>query len=581
MPQGSDKITRFLVEKGKIPQHIFQEILAEADKIRMAPDRLLESKKVIAEEDVAWAKSQVYNVPVVDLYSLIVDRKVLELIPKETAENYQVAIFKKEADVIKVAILDPGDFKAREAVDFIARQKNLKIEYCTATASGLKNIISQYGGLAIEVEEAVGAAEARFAPILKRGVTFAEVGLEELSRAAPIAKLVATILKYAVDNNASDVHIEPLEDKTRVRYRIDGVLRETALLPGYLHSAIISRVKVMANLKLDETRIPQDGRIRVIVSKKKVDLRVSVFPLLDREKAVLRILDPTQRLFDLEELGLWGRTLEIVKRNLIRPHGMILATGPTGCGKTTTLYAILKILNQAQVNIITLEDPVEYMVTGVNQSQVNPEIGYTFASGLRSVVRQDPNIIMVGEIRDNETAELAIHASLTGHIVLSTLHTNDAIGAIPRLMDMKIEPFLIASSMNVVLAQRLVRKICPHCAEQIIPPPGTEKEIIDALKDLPDINLDNYKDKKTGHLKLYRSKGCPRCNNEGYRGRLGIFEALEITDEMKNIITAGCKLSAVKEEFVRQHMIEMIKDGYIKALKGVTTIEEILRVARE
>jgi len=354
-------------------------------------------------------------------------------------------------------------------------------------------------------------------------------------------------------------------------------------LPGHLHSAIISRIKVMSNLKLDETRVPQGGRIRVMISKRKIDLRVSVMPLLDSEKAVMRILDPTRRIFTLDDLGFWGSGLKIIKNNLSKPHGMILITGPTGSGKTTTLYALLKILNKSSVNIISLEDPIEYVLQGINQSQVRSDIGYSFASGLRSIVRQDPDVIMVGEIRDNETAELAVHAALTGHIVLSTLHANDAFGAVPRLIDMKVAPFLLASSINAVIAQRLVRKICTHCREQIILSENLEKSVEDVLKNenIEGFNLEDYRDSKTGHLKFYRGKGCSRCGQEGYKGRLAIFEALDITDEMKDIITGSRNEEETEKEIERQKMIKIARDGYIKALRGETTMEEVLRVSRE
>jgi type IV pilus assembly protein PilB len=579
--QTDNNIVRFLAQHGKISQEQFQELIAEAQEVNISADRLLETKKILSEEDVAWAKSQLYNIPIADIYGMVVDRKVLEIIPKDVAENYNVVAFAKEKDILKVAILDPSNFKAREAVEFVARRKNLKVELCTAATTALKNILAQYGGLSAEVEEVVGAVESRFASVGQEKKITGEMDIEKAGQEAPIAKLVSSILKYAVDNQASDIHIEPLLDKTRVRYRLDGILKETALLPGHLHSSIISRIKVMANLKLDETRVPQDGRIRIMAANRKIDLRISVLPLFDKEKVVMRVLDPMRRVFDLKDLGLWGNALEVVNKNLTRPHGLILITGPTGSGKTTTIFAAMKILNQPAVNVVTLEDPIEYFLSGANQSQVKPNIGYTFASGLRSIVRQDPDIIMVGEIRDTETAELSTHAALTGHVVLSTLHTNDSFGAIPRLIDMGIEPFLIASSMNLVIAQRLVRKICPHCAEQVEPSPQIEKSIEQSLKDIKDIDLDYYRDKKTNHLKFYRGRGCSRCNNEGYRGRLAIFEALEITDEMKKIITSGCRIEEVKNEFCRQKMITMLQDGYIKVLRGETTIEEVLRAARE
>jgi len=582
MIQFENKITRFLVEHGKISREQYKELLAESREVNLPADKLLETKKILPEEDVAWAKSQLYTVPAIDLYGLIVDRKVLSLVPKDVAENYQVAAFAKEGDILKVAMLNPGDFKGREAIAFLARRKNLKPEFYTTAVSALKNILAQYGGLSVEIGEAVGAEESRFAPISsEKKLTTGEMDLEQIGDAAPISKLVASILKYAVDNDASDIHIEPFSDKTRVRYRLDGILKETAMLPGHLHSSIISRIKVMSNLKLDETRVPQDGRIRVIAAKRKIDLRVSIFPLFDKEKVVMRVLDPARRVFSLKDLGFWGKGLEMIEKNLARPHGLVLITGPTGCGKTTTIFASLKILNQSTVNIVTLEDPIEYFLAGTNQSQVRPKIGYSFASGLRSIVRQDPDIIMVGEIRDGETAELATHAALTGHVVLSTLHTNNAFGAVPRLIDMGIEPFLIASSLNLVIAQRLVRKICPHCAEQAEFSAEMKTKIEQAFKDIKDIDLDKYRDKKTNHLKFYRGKGCPRCNNDGYRGRIAISEILAITDQMKEIITSGCKINEVKKEFARQGMLEIIKDGYLKVLRGETTIEEILRAASE
>jgi len=576
---AENNITRFLVEHGKISQQQFKEVVIEAKEINVSPDHLLETKKILPEEDIAWAKSQIYNIPVADLYGKMVPRKILEIIPEDVAQNYQLAAFDKKKDVLKVVILDPGNFKSKEAIDFITRQKNLKVSYYTAPVSALKNIIAQYGGLSVEVKEAVGAAESRFAP-LKSELGAPEMDLEKMGQKAPISKLVGSVLKFAVDNNASDVHIEPYGDKTRVRCRIDGRLKESAMLPGHLHPSIISRVKVMANLKLDETRIPQDGRIRIMVSGRKVDLRVSVMPLFDKEKVVMRILDPAKRVFDLKDLGFWGKGLEIIEKNLARPHGMVLITGPTGCGKTTTIFAALKILNQTEVNVVTLEDPIEYFLTGANQSQVKPKIGYSFASGLRSVVRQDPDVIMVGEIRDKETANLGTHAALTGHIVLSTLHTNDAFGAVPRMIDMGIEPFLVASSINLVIAQRLVRKICPYCAEEVNFSKEVEKEIEQELRLIKDFDIEKYKN-KSGRMKFYKGKGCPRCNNEGYQGRTSIFEVMEITDEMKDIITGGCKIEDVKKEFVRQGMMEIISEGYIKALRGVTTLEEILRAARE
>ena len=576
-----NKVTQLLFNRGKISADQFKKLNDDAAAGGIGTDELLEKSRFASEEDLARAKSEVYGLPVADLFGLTVDKELLKILPKELAETYQMVVFGKEEGFLKVALMSPGDFKAREAMDFVAKSKNLGAKYYITTAAAIKNILSQYSGLAIEVEEALGGISDQFAALVQEGKSWAEVGLEEANQAAPVTKLVGSILKYAVDNKASDVHIEPLGDKTRVRYRIDGILRSVAMLPGHIHSAIVSRIKVMSNLKLDETRVPQDGRIRIVISGRKIDLRVATLPLLEKEKVVMRILDPAQKVFTLEDLGFWGYGLEVMRKNLLRPHGMFLVTGPTGSGKTTTIYAVLKILNKDRVNIITLEDPIEYYMEGINQSQIRPDIGYTFAGGIRSVVRQDPNVIMVGEIRDNETAELATHASLTGHIVLSTMHTNDALGAIPRLIDMKIEPFLIASSVNMVMAQRLVRKICEYCREPFEIAPNVEQDIIKDLSNVPDVNLEQYRDAATGRLKFYHGRGCARCNREGYRGRAAIFEIIEVTDQMKKIITSGCKIEEMKAEFKRQGLLDMRKDGYIKVLKGLTTVEEVLRVAME
>ena len=578
---GQNKVSQLLFNRGKISADQFKKLNNDADAGGAGADELLEKSHFVSEEDLARAKSEVYGLPVADLLGLTVDKELLKILPKELAETYQMAVFGQEDNSLKIALMNPGDFKAREAMDFVVKSKNLSAKYYITTTTALKNILAQYSGLAVEVEEALGGISDQFASLIQEGKSWAEVGLEEANQAAPVTRLVGSILKYAVDNKASDVHIEPLGDKTRVRYRIDGILRSVAMLPGHIHSAIISRIKVMSGLKLDETRTPQDGRIRVVISGRKIDLRVATLPLLEREKVVMRILDPSQKIFTMEDLGFWGYGLEVMKKNLLRPHGMFLVTGPTGSGKTTTIYAVLKILNKDRVNIITLEDPIEYSMEGINQSQVKPDIGYTFASGIRSVVRQDPNIIMVGEVRDNETAGLATQAALTGHIVLSTMHTNDALGAIPRLIDMGIEPFLIASSVNLVMAQRLVRKICEYCREPFEISPTVEQDIAKELTGVTDINLDQYRDTGTGRLKFYHGRGCARCNREGYRGRMSIFEIIEVTDQMKGIITSGCKIDETRAEFKRQGLLDMRKDGYVKVLKGLTTVEEILRVAME
>ncbi len=580
MVKGQDKIFKFFLQTKRITSEQAEMIIEEAEKRSIGPDEYLEIKQIIPENEIIQAKSKIFNLPPAELYGFVVPKEILKILPKELAETYQMVIFGQENKTLKVAILNPADFKAREAIEFIAKNKDLAVKYFVTSRSSLKNVLIQYGGLVAEVEEAIEASEQKFAPLIKKGEVWAEVGLEEAAKGAPVAKLFSTVLKYAVDNQASDIHIEPFGDKTMIRYRIDGILQTTAMLPGYIHSALISRVKVMSNLRLDETRIPQDGRIKILVSGRIVDLRVATLPLLDKEKVAIRILDPTQQILKLEDMGFRGYGFEVIKQNLEKPHGMVLATGPTGCGKTTTLYAFLKILNREGLNIITLEDPIEYTMEGVNQSQIRPELNYTFAAGIRSVVRQDPNVIMVGEIRDNETAELAIHAALTGHIVLSTLHTNDAFGAIPRLIDMKIEPFLIANTLNIIIAQRLVRKICSNCRQETTLPTQLEEEVMQDLKTIPDFDLKKFRTKE-GKLRFYRGKGCPKCNREGYKGRTAIFEVLAATEQLRKIIMNGCKIDEVKEEFSRQKMINMRQEGLVKALEGLTTVEEVLRAARE
>jgi len=574
-------IVDYLLKQGKISAERAKELVEDAKKTGLLVDEILEERRIVPELDIAKARAEIFKVPYIDLYGQTIKDDVKKLIPQEIAENYKLVAVEKKDNTLKVAMINPADFKAREAVDFIARQKKLKPLFGVTTASALKNVLAQYTGFTEELEEAMGAAEARFAPV--SGLPSPPLGgVGEEEKIAPVSRLFASFLKYAVDNNASDIHIEPYMGKTRVRFRVDGILHDKAILPGYLHSAIVSRIKVMSNLRLDETRVPQDGRIRTIISDREIDLRVSTLPLLGTEKVSLRVLDPAKMDFTLENLGFEKEGVEIIKRNLEQPHGMMLATGPTGCGKTTTLYTCLKMLNRVEVNIMTLEDPIEYRVEGVNQSQARPEIGYTFASGIRSFVRQDPDIIMVGEIRDNETVELAIHAALTGHLVLSTLHTNNALGAIPRLIDMKAEPFLIASCLNLVIAQRLVRRVCERCRQQIFLPEEAEKEAREVLgKPYLNINLDEYTDEKTGRLKFYRGTGCPYCLHEGYKGRVSIYEILEITPQMQNIVTGGRQRDDMEQETKRQKMMTMLENGYLKALKGITTLEEVLRAARE
>jgi len=400
-----------------------------------------------------------------------------------------------------------------------------------------------------------------------------------LAEEAPITKIVAVILRHAVEGDASDVHIEPTREKLKIRFRLLGFLHSSIFLPLRIHPAVVARVKILSNLKIDETRIPQDGRFSTKINGKDVDFRVSTLPTTLGEKVAIRVLDPAVGLKNFEELGLEGRNFKIMQEAIQKPYGMLLATGPTGCGKTTTLYAILRLLNNEGVNIVTLEDPVEYFIEGINQSQVKPEIGYNFSIGLRHILRQDPDIIMVGEIRDSDTAALATHAALTGHVVLSTIHTSNSLGVIPRLIDLGVQPYLIPSSLSVAIAQRLVRRLCDSCKKEKKPPEKIKDLILKEIAELPpDIQRD-FKIPKT--LKIWEAQGCKECGNSGFTGRIGLFEVLSMTEQLSEIILKEPSETKIFQEAKRQGMITMKQDGILKVLSGVTTIEEVLRVAEE
>jgi type II secretory ATPase GspE/PulE/Tfp pilus assembly ATPase PilB-like protein len=397
--------------------------------------------------------------------------------------------------------------------------------------------------------------------------------IAEIIKEAPIAKIVSTILEYAVTSRASDVHIEPQEDRVRVRYRIDGILYDRLSLPKSVQEAVISRIKILSEMKIDEHRTPQDGRFNFKVEDKEVDLRISVLPTSFGEKIVMRLLRKSGGVPTLQELGLTGSSLKNLETAMLRPHGIIIVVGPTGSGKTTTLYSVLNKLNTTRVNIMTLEDPVEYQMPGVNQVQINPAVGLTFATGLRAFLRQDPNVILVGEIRDSETTELAIQAALTGHLVFSTLHTSNAAGALPRLKDLGAESFLLASTMNAILGQRIVRKICNSCKVEYVPP----QQILEEMKSV--LGVLYPADKK--EIKLYKGQGCELCGDSGYLGRMGIFETLPVTDKIANLVLQNSDSGTIEKEAVAQGMITMKQDGYLKVLQGISSVEEVLRVAQE
>lgn len=571
------KLVDQLVEKGVITLAQAKEIASKAEKGEELPK--LFSSMGIVEEKWVPLKGELFNMPIVDLSEKDIKRDVLDFIPKDLAENYRMVPFfyDKDKSELKIAMMDPGNFKAMEAVEFLARKKGFHPRYYIVSPSGFRRVLKQYDTLGSEVEQVLHVVEEEKQKKEEDEIKEEKKPIQEVIKSAPVSKMVDLILKHAVEAKASDVHIEPIEKNSIVRYRIDGILHTSLILPKQLHNSLVSRIKVLANLKIDETRVPQDGRVRITVHKKNIDLRVSTMPLFNIEKVVIRILDTSGGKLTFEQLGFTGKNLKYVKENIRKATGMFLVTGPTGSGKSTTLYSALNMVNDEAVNIVTLEDPIEYYLEGVNQSQVNPDVGYTFANGLRSILRQDPDIIMVGEIRDSETAELAIHAALTGHMVLSTLHTNDALGALPRLIDMHVEPFLIASTVNLVVAQRLVRHICEHCKEKIELPERIVNIARKILETTPQDALPKSLD--TDHITFYRGAGCARCGDSGYKGRLAIVETLLMTDNLRTIITSN-QIEKMHEEFLKQGVPSMRQDGILKVLTGQTTMEEVMKATK-
>ena len=565
----SKTIADILVASGKLSPEKAEKVKLEFLNTGKPIEQLITEGKLVSESDLTQARAQFYNIPYVSLSETPSSPEALNLVPRSVAEtnNLLPFSFDKKKNELSLAMADPLNL---ETVEFVEKKTGAKIKPFMTTPSEVKNaIVERYGaGLATDVT----AALKEVAPEI--GVKTVDIKkLGEIIREAPIAKIVSTLLEFAVRSRASDIHLEPQEDKTRIRYRIDGILHEKLILPKNVHEALVSRIKILSGMKIDEKRIPQDGRFNFRSDGDEVDLRVSSLPTVYGEKIVMRLLKKSGGIPTLPDLGLRGKALANLEDAILRPHGIIIVCGPTGSGKTTTLYSVLSKINTTRVNIITLEDPVEYQIPGVNQVQVNPQAGLTFASGLRSFLRQDPNIILVGEIRDTETADLAIQASLTGHLVFSTLHTNSAAGALPRLLDMHAEPFLLASSMTALVAQRICRRICPTCKEEYEPALEVTEDIKKVLGNL----LGNKGDK----FKLFRGKGCPECNNTGYFGRLGIFEVLPVSEKIGRLILERSPASEIEKQAVEEGMITMKQDGYLKVVEGISTIEEVLRVAQD
>lgn len=572
----SNQLKSFLEDSDFIENSKLEEAFEEAEKKKIYLGDLLLEKKLIAEIDLKKMHAYIMGTPFVDLTGKEIPKKTLQIISETVAKNNNVIIFKKDGNKLRVAMLDPNNI---QIIDYLRKKTGFDIVPCLTTEKSIKDALKQYKK----------SLQAEFGEIINEEKDEAEgKDLEKIAEDLPIIKIVDTLLEHAILQSASDIHIEPDEKEVRVRYRVDGVLHDAMNLPREVLFGIVARIKVLSNLKLDEHRVPQDGRFKIKIDDKKISFRVSIIPVFAGEKIVMRILDDSAQGVDLESLGLLSDSLDKVQRAITQPNGIFLVTGPTGSGKTTTLYTILSLLNKPEVNISTIEDPIEYQVSKINQTQVKSKVGMTFAVGLRALLRQDPDIIMVGEIRDKETMQISLNAAMTGHLVLSTLHTNSAAAAIPRMTDMDAEPFLIASTVNTVVAQRLVRKICPDCKETY----KLNKKELDELSKKMDFDSivkslnKNKKDlskeiKKVEDIEFYRGKGCKNCNEEGYKGRMGIYEVLEVTDEIKKLISQNVTAGEIEEKAIEEGMNTMMVDGFVKALKGLTSLEEVLRVTKE
>jgi len=568
-----------LVKKGLLKKEIATSLEFEVKATGKKEEELLLEKRLVSESLLFNLKAENLKIPLKEIEASEAPLETLELIPEETARHYNMIPLTKKDKVLEIGMVYPEDLKAQEALNFLARQGGFTYKVFLITPNTLNKFLKQYRTLKREVGRALEELETELeaARVEVRPRTVAE--FERLAEEAPITKIVAVILRHAVEGDASDVHIEPTREKLKIRFRLLGFLHSSIFLPLRIHPAVVARVKILSNLKIDETRIPQDGRFSTKINGKDVDFRVSTLPTTLGEKVAIRVLDPAVGLKNFEELGLEGRNFKIMQEAIQKPYGMLLATGPTGCGKTTTLYAILRLLNNEGVNIVTLEDPVEYFIEGINQSQVKPEIGYNFSIGLRHILRQDPDIIMVGEIRDSDTAALATHAALTGHVVLSTIHTSNSLGVIPRLIDLGVQPYLIPSSLSVAIAQRLVRRLCDSCKKEKKPPEKIKDLILKEIAELPPDIQREFKIPKT--LKIWEAQGCKECGNSGFTGRIGLFEVLSMTEQLSEIILKEPSETKIFQEAKRQGMITMKQDGILKVLSGVTTIEEVLRVAEE
>lgn len=589
----SDSSIEKILRQGEvISESQLAELKMEAERTHHSLQTIILEHRVLSEAQLGQKIGEYINVPFVTIEPKDIPDDVLKRIPEHIARQYNVVLFAADDNgVLSLAMEDPDDV---QALNFIQKEIGYNIKVFLATKNNILDCLENYrGNITDELDEVVSIQSGAESDSQN-------VSEEEISENSPIAQTVNLLLEYAIKSGASDIHIEPREDFVQVRYRIDGVLKEVNKLPRNVQGALVSRIKILSNLKIDERRVPQDGRFKIKVSGKQYALRVSTLPIADGEKIVMRILDESNQAVALDSLGYWGLSLSTLKDAMAQPNGMILVTGPTGSGKSTSLFSVLSELNTPDVNISTIEDPVEYKIPGVNQTQTNSKAGMTFASGLRALLRQDPNIIMVGEIRDGETANLGVQAALTGHLVFSTLHTNNAATCLPRLLDMGIEPFLIASTVKAVIGQRLVRRLCMHCRQQYVPDAGELAYIVQmfnlkqgSMQRLHALEQQAAADKIGGNTPLGSTdvtiqylwrpnpEGCDECGHNGFKGRVGIYEVLGISIPIQKMITANATSNEIQQQAITEGMVTMQTDGFVKSLRGVTTLEEVLRATRE
>ena len=530
---------------------------------------------LLTDEELAVLKAELYKIPRVDFTEQEPTNDALKVISQDIAQFYKIIPFAITDGVFKVGMLDPENISALDALRFIAEDHKLKLERHLLTMKDFQSGLKRFNSLSGVVGEAVGA-------FAQDQAQEKALKLDEINAESPVTKVVSTMLIHAIDARASDIHLEPFEKNTRVRFRIDGILQSVLDLPVNLHQPVTTRIKILSSLKIDETRVPQDGRFSIMNGDTKYDFRVSTFPTKAGEKVVMRILDPMSSNVDLTSLGVMRQSKDRLAKAIVKPFGIILITGPTGSGKSTTIAGILKEMNTEEVNIVTLEDPIEYFIDGINQSQTHDEIGYSFANGLRSILRQDPDIVMVGEIRDSETASLAVQAALTGHIVLSTLHTNDALGVIPRLIDMKVEKYLLPPVLTIAAAQRLLRRLCVTCRIKATANEAEQHIIEQALKDILPEYLGDVA--QSGPYTIYHpniQNPCKECGGKAYKGRIAVFEMLEMTGELEKIILGDLSDTAMEEEAKRQGMMSMFQDGILKVLDGICSLEELIEIAQD